>query len=186
MCVTLQLNETTVGSWLFSKWTKRRPVGTWFIVHINLVLNLHRAVVVGSSLNHICIFEQVLNSLYTENASSIVNIMAKGRDVVVFVEIEPASLQGLKGEPSNKIGSRNRHQEHFPKKLMTLHIPQQRCLDFMKPTQHEPVSLEWKVFNRLHNPGFTQHVNLVNWELVCNPTCFPELVLLAIPQRPNA
>ena len=26
------------------------------------------------------------------------------------VEIEPASLQGLKGELSNKIGSRNRHQ----------------------------------------------------------------------------
>ena len=26
------------------------------------------------------------------------------------VEIEPAILQGLKGEPSNKIGYRNRHQ----------------------------------------------------------------------------
>ena len=26
------------------------------------------------------------------------------------VKIEPASFPGLKGEPSNKIGSRNRHQ----------------------------------------------------------------------------
>ena len=38
------------------------------------------------------------------------NIFRKGRGVVFCVEIEPASLQGLKGEPSDKIVSRNRHQ----------------------------------------------------------------------------
>ena len=42
-----------------------------------------------------------------------VNTLRKGRGVVFCVDIELASLQGLKGEPSNKIGSRNGHQYYY-------------------------------------------------------------------------
>ena len=51
----------------------------------------------------------------TDNAHSIVNTLRKGKGVVFCVKIELASLQGLKGEPSNKIDSRNRHHSHHEK-----------------------------------------------------------------------
>ena len=53
-----------VATLLSNTFTVEKIRGSLYIHYKYSVLTLHRVVVVGSLLNHICIFGQVLNSLY--------------------------------------------------------------------------------------------------------------------------
>ena len=69
-----------------------------------------------SKVTHILSYRRnivkLLSNIYT--FEQVRGLLCKEKKKRRFcVEIEPASLQGLKGEPSNKIGSRNRHHLHF-------------------------------------------------------------------------
>ena len=72
------------------------------------------------------------------------------------VDIEPASLQGLKRESSNKIGSRNHHQLPSVKRLNTdLLVPYIRKIQLV-PLQYQNLSILKHFFRDIL---FNQNVN---------------------------